>query len=137
MVKQWGTLSRHFDDTKVASAKISIEAEIKLPELIQAAVKWVFDRAKWVDGPVAAGNNEAATASGDHGAATASGDQGAATASGRHGKVMGVDGNALFLVHRNDDGEITHVWADIVGRDGIKPDVWYTLDENGVPQEIE
>jgi hypothetical protein len=85
VVKQSGSLSRHGDDTKVASARITIEAELKLPELIQAAVKWVFDRAKWVDGPVATGANEAATASGDQGAATASGYQGAATASGDQG----------------------------------------------------
>jgi hypothetical protein len=85
LVKQSGSLSRHDEDTKIASARITIDAEIDLTGLIQAAVKWVFARAKWVDGPVATGDYEAATASGDHGAATASGDHGAATASGDHG----------------------------------------------------
>ena len=35
------------------------------------------------------------------------------------------------------DGVLGHVWAGIVGRDGIKPDVFYRLDENGKPQEVE
>jgi hypothetical protein len=85
IVKQHGPFDRDGGDTKVASARISIEAELRLPELIQAAVDWVFARAKWTDGPVATAPNEAATASGDQGAATASGDQGAATASGTRG----------------------------------------------------
>jgi len=85
VVKQSGELCRHDEDTKIASAKITIEAEINLPQLIERAVKWVFDRAKWSEGPVAIGPNEGATASGDSGAATASGYRGAATASGNSG----------------------------------------------------
>ncbi|MBN9078564.1 MAG: hypothetical protein J0H84_20340 [Rhizobiales bacterium] len=90
-------------DTKIATAEITIRAELKLPELIAAAIKYVFDRAKWVDGDhtdqdgegvrskkeggaaTASGIRGAATASGDWGAATASGDWGAATASGIRG----------------------------------------------------
>jgi hypothetical protein len=85
VVTQSGSLARHTDDTKVASAKITIEAEIQLPQLIERAVKWVFDRAKWSEGPVATGQNEGVTASGYSGAATASGYSGAATASGVRG----------------------------------------------------
>ena len=55
--------------------------------------------------------------------------------------MRGKDGSALFLVYRRDDysaqrGEILHVWAGIVGKDGIKADTWYALDENGRPQEV-
>ena len=130
VVELAGKTSRDGSDTKIAAAEITIKAEIKLPELIQAAVKYVFDRAKWIDGPVAKGPNEAATASGDHGAATASGYhgaatasgyqgaatasgyqgaatasgyQGAATASGTRGKARGTEGCALFLVERCDE----------------------------------
>ncbi|WP_417733093.1 hypothetical protein, partial [Rosistilla oblonga] len=80
-----GQVERHGSDGKIASAKITIEAEITLPELVGRAVQWVFDRAKWSEGPIAMEANEGATASGDQGAATASGDQGAATASGYQG----------------------------------------------------
>ena len=85
VVEMVGKTSRDGSDTKIAAAEITIKAEIKLPELIQAAVKYVFDRVKWIDGPVAKGPNEAATASGTRGAATASGTRGAATASGDQG----------------------------------------------------
>jgi len=73
------------DGNKIASAKITINAEISLGDLTKRAVEWVFKRAKWSEGPVATGHNEGATASGDHGAATASGDHGTATASGNQG----------------------------------------------------
>ena len=56
---------------------------------------------------------------------------------GFDGRVMGAAGNALFLVHRDsDNGEITHAWAGVVGRDGIKPEVWYRLDASGAPVEV-
>ena len=141
VVELAGKTSRDGSDTKIAAAEITIKAEIKLPELIQAAVKYVFDRAKWIDGPVAKGPNEAATASGDQGAATASGDQGAATASGTRGKARGTEGCALFLVERcdewgDDHGKIINVWAGVVGQDGIKPDTFYRLVD-GKPVECE
>ncbi|HMT13111.1 MAG TPA: hypothetical protein PKE19_00035, partial [Aestuariivirga sp.] len=62
-VAQFGDCSKA--DTKLASASITINAEISLSDLAARAVKWVFDRAVW---------SGAATASGDSGAATASGD---------------------------------------------------------------
>lgn len=141
-----GAMSRHDSDTKVTAAKITINAELSIGELTKRAIDWVFSRAKWSDGPVAAEPNGGATASGEQGAATASGYQGAATASdstsvahasGFSGKVRGVEGAALHLDRRNDNGIITHAWAGIVGRDNLKPMTWYTLDENGRPVECE
>ena len=84
----------------------------------------------------ATGDYGAASETGDYGAASSTGRHGAAIASGFHGRVMGAEGNALFLVRRNDSGEITHVWAGIVGQNGVKPDTWYTLDSNGTLEEV-
>jgi hypothetical protein len=92
----------------------------------------------------ASGESGAATASGESGAATASGWCGAATAnhataaamaSGYNGKARGVKGAMLALSERDNDGNILNAWAGIVGRDGIKPDTFYTL-KNGKPIEV-
>jgi hypothetical protein len=55
-------------------------------------------------------------------------------ASGHGGKVSGKVGCALFLVYRDfSTGTILHAWAGIVGRDGIEPDTFYTLNRDGQP----
>ncbi len=46
LVRQSGAIGRHSDDTKIASARITIGVELHLSELIERAVRWVFDRAK-------------------------------------------------------------------------------------------
>ncbi|KAF1692684.1 DUF7666 domain-containing protein [Pseudoxanthomonas koreensis] len=215
LVEQSGDLSRHSGDSKVASRRIKVVAEIGIPGLVKAAVEYTFKRATPSNTSVATAERESASATGYRGAASATGDQGAASAtgdrgaasatgnwgaasatgyqgaasatgyrgaasatgdqgaasatgdrgaasatgnwgaasatgyrgaasatgnwgaamsSGYAGKVMGKDGNALFLVERNDDYEIIATWAGIAGRDGIKADTWYTL-RGGVPVE--
>jgi hypothetical protein len=94
VVEQSGTLSRHDEDSKIASSRISIKAEISLTDLIKASVKYTMDRCTPAKGAEsdepnkvvkAEGKNKSCTASGNSGAATASGDSGAATASGYSG----------------------------------------------------
>ncbi|WP_322080550.1 DUF7666 domain-containing protein [Paraburkholderia bannensis] len=88
MVEQDGTISRHDEDSKVASSRIKIGVEIGLPGLIKAAVEYTMSRVKPIDPNSPAYSvdaNGAATASGYSGAATASGYSGAATASGTRG----------------------------------------------------
>jgi hypothetical protein len=112
-------------DTKIAAARIHIKAEISLPTLIQRAVEWVMARC----------TPEGETATGYQGAASATGYQGAAMSSGYGGSVMAAEGNAMFLAERDDDYKIVAVWAGIAGRDGIRPNVWYTL-KGGKPVEV-
>jgi hypothetical protein len=54
---------------------------------------------------------------------------------GHEGRAMGANGNALFLAERDDSYNIIAVWAGIVGKDGIEPDVFYML-KNGQPVKI-
>lgn len=42
-VKASGSISRHNGYSKVASATLTIEAELKLSELIKSAIKWIAD----------------------------------------------------------------------------------------------
>jgi hypothetical protein len=83
----------------------------------------------------ATGYQGAASATGYRGAASATGNQGAAMSCGYEGRVSGKQGCALFLTERNDDYEIIAVWAGIVGRDGVEPNIFYTL-KNGKPVAV-
>lgn len=119
-VRQSGQVDRDRTDTKIASARLTVTVELSLHEMTTRAVQWVFSRAK-------PENREHAT-----------GRQGAASATGSQGRVMGIDGNALFLVYRDPDtGEIIHAWAGIVGHDGVQAGVWYSLGSDGLPATVE
>ena len=139
LVEQSGQLSRHGDDTKVASSKIKIKAEIGIAGLVHAAVEYVNSRCGPVDpeSPASAtGDQGAASATGNQGAASATGYQGAAMAAGFNSRVMGAKGNALFAVYRKEDGSILHAKAAIVGEGGIKDGVWYSLNKHGEFVEV-
>ena len=130
-VEQTGTISRHDVDSKVASSKIKISAEIGLPGLIKAAIEYTFARSKPEGAASSTGDRGAASSTGYQGAASSTGKDSVAMASGCAGKAKGAIGCALFLVHRNDEYQIEKAAAAIVGKGGIKPDVWYTLNRSG------
>jgi hypothetical protein len=152
VVEQSGDLSRHSDDSKVASKSISIKAEISIAGLVKAAIEYTTSRCKPVDpeSPASAtgyqgaasatGYQGAASATGVRGAASATGYQGAASATGKasvaistgwSGRAQAAEGCAIVLAHRDDDGNIVHIRASKVGDNGIKPGVWYELDSYG------
>ena len=222
VVEASGDLSRHGEDSKIASSELKVKAEIDFAGLVKAAIEYTFSRSKpegekatgnwgaasatgnrgaasatgdygaasatgdygaasatgdWgaasatgnygaasatgYQGAASATGNRgaasatgyrgaasatgdygaasatgdygAASATGDYGAASATGDYGAASATGYRGRAMGKKGNALFLVHRDGEYEITHAWAGIVGQNGIEEGVWYTLGADGLP----
>ena len=145
VVRQGGTIDRHAEDSKIASSRLSVTVQIDIAGLVKAAIKYTLDRCTPAEGAhtdeanrsvSANGTRKSATASGYSGAATASGYSGAATASGFNGRARGAIGCALFLVHRDADRKITHAKALIVGRDGIKPDTYYRLDDGGNAVEV-
>ena len=77
------------------------------------------------------GDYSAASNTGFQSAASVGGKESVAIATGYQSKAMGADSCAIVLVYRNDDGEIVHIRASKVGENGIKPNVWYSLDKNG------
>ena len=115
-VEMAGATETHRDDSKVAVQRITIRAEISLPDYIDRCIKATFAAAKRVKGQKATGYR---------GAASATGYRGAALASGRRGKVMGVAGCFIAAVERDADWNIVSGACGIVGRDGLKPHAWY------------
>ena len=94
-VEQSGELSRDNDDSKVASSRIKIGAEIGLPGLIRAHIEYVKSHTttEHTDPERATAGDSGAATAGDRGAATA-GDSGAATAGCRGAATAGSYGAA-------------------------------------------
>ncbi|EGY5073484.1 hypothetical protein JBN63_003108 [Salmonella enterica subsp. enterica serovar Braenderup] len=183
----FGITNREEDgDTKIASASITIKAELTLPQFIQRGIEWIWSKidksleqqimcgyrsaatntgncsaatntgncsaatntgncsAATNTGNCSAatntGNRSAATNTGDWSAATNTGDWSAAEVSGSQsvaaafgieGKARASEGGAIVLCYRNEDGELIHIRASKVGENGIMPNTWYQLNEDG------
>ena len=152
LVEQSGEFSKNSDDSKVASTKIKIGAEISIAGLVKAAIEYTKERIK----PEcdATGDYGASSATGNCGASSATGYKGSAIAGdpesiaiawGYKGKAKGVIGSYLVLAdwEGNEDNFWTQEeWslkgAKMVRVDGekIKADTWYTM-ENGEIVEVE
>ena len=153
---------RSNDDTKIVGKKITIGAEIGIPEICKLTFEYVKQHCTNEHNaepgkPAVAGDHEAATAgyrgaatAGESGAATA-GNYGAATsrgesASGQNGlsvargngvKVKGGLGAVLVIVEENDNNYDIKEWkAVVVDGKTIKADTWYML-VNGELKEAE
>ena len=91
-VEGGGKIDKDCDGSKIACSEIKIGAEIKLDGIINAGVKFILDKVKWVNnkdtntGDYSAatntGNRSAATNTGNRSAATNTGDRSAATNTG-------------------------------------------------------
>lgn len=157
VVEQSGEISRHSDDTKVASTK----AEINIAGLVKAAIEYTMKRVnpeakadERQGASSATGYKGASSATGDYGASSATGYKGASSAGdsesvavawGYHGKAKGVLGSYLVLADwEGDEDDYWHqnLWqlkgAKMVQVDGkdIKPDTFYTM-RNGEIIEAE
>lgn len=128
-VEQSGELSRDADDSKVASTKIKIGAEIGIPGLVKAQIEWAkaHTTMEYTD-------PERATA-GDYGAATARGkasvgENGLAVARGNNVRVKGGLGAVLVIAEENKSDYDIKDWAAVlVDGETIKPDTFYMLKD--------
>lgn len=124
VVEQDGEFSRDSGDSKVASTKIKIGAEIGIPELVKAQIEWVKKSIDY-DGAIKKANespDEHATGLG-----------GIAIASGYGGKAMGAIGCAIVCCERGEwDGStypLLAVKSAIVDGEKIKANTWYSLQD--------
>ncbi|HHW2673840.1 TPA: DUF7666 domain-containing protein [Pseudomonas aeruginosa] len=91
IVKASGQLSRHDDDSKIASATLVVEAEISMPTMISRAIDWIMARLdssveQTVVGDTASntGNYSAASNTGNYSAASNTGNYSAASNTGNY-----------------------------------------------------
>ena len=152
LVEQSGTLSKHSDDSKVASTKIKIGAQISIAGLVKAAIEYTVKR---VNPEAKADESQgASSATGNCGASSVTGYRGAvevgdkeavAVAWGYKSKAKGVLGS--YLVFADWEGNESLYWiqeawslkgAKMVQVDGeiIKENTWYTM-VNGEIVEVE
>ena len=141
-VEQSGDMDRDTDDSKIASRKIKIGAEIGIPGLVKAHVEYINSK---IDNTCAAtntGNYSAATNTGYCSAATNTGYRSAASvtgrdsvaiATGRNSKVLGSIGcwlvAAEYGAFDGEDYPLLCVRTAQVDGVEIKPDTWYTLKD--------
>ncbi|EEJ6417251.1 hypothetical protein Z138_001691 [Salmonella enterica subsp. enterica] len=198
----FGITDREEDgDTKIASASITIKAELTLPQFIQRGIEWIWSKIdKSLEQQIMCGNRSSATNTGDRSAATNTGDWSAATNTGNwsaatntgdwsaatntgnwsaatntgdrsaatntgyrsaatntgdlsaaevsgsqsvaaslgiKGKSRASEGGAIVLCYRDKNGELIHIRASKVGENGIMPNTWYQLNEDGEFVECE
>jgi len=82
ITEQHGDISRHSEDSKVASRSIRIKAEISIPALITAAFEFIKTRCDPAAEQHAMGDSSASSATGDSSASSATGDSSASSATG-------------------------------------------------------
>ena len=94
-VEQSGDISRHDDDSKIASTKMHIGAQLNIAGVVNAAIKYTKEKVKTtcIESKVATAGDYGAATAGYRGAATA-GDYGAATAGGYGAATSGGYGAA-------------------------------------------
>ena len=103
-VEQSGEIQKHNDDTKVASTKIKIGAEISIAGLVKAAIEYTVKRVKKDaesdekhGASSATGYCGASSATGYKGASSATGYKGASSATGYCGASSAEDKDALAV----------------------------------------
>lgn len=122
------------DDTKRVGKRIKIETEIGLKGLIEAGVKFVFDKCEGATEQAASGWSGNAAASGEYGNARTR--NGVAAAIGFEGKAMGDEVGSYIVLSdwrfENDEWKLYGVKARKVDGKHIKPGVWYTIKDGKV-----
>ena len=104
-VEQSGDISRHDDDSKIASTKMRIGAQLNIAGIVNAAIKYTKEKVEktCIESKSATAGNRGAATAGDRGAATA-GDRGAATA-GDSGAATAGDRGAATSRGKSSTGE--------------------------------
>ena len=101
VVEQSGDLQRHGDDSKIASASITISAELKLPDFVKSCVDWLLKTCS-VGTEAASGYGSQLAASGDGSRLAASGDRSRLAASGYDSQLAASGYDSQLAASGND-----------------------------------
>ena len=128
-VEQSGEIDKDSNDSKIASTKIKIGAEIGLSGLINAGVNFILERAKSQERNT--GSRSAATNTGSRSAATVGKGDSVAIATGYHSKARAGLRSAIVLCERGEWNGSTYplinIKAAIIDGEKLKADTFYTL----------
>lgn len=134
-VEQSGDMARDGSDSKVASRKMRMDAEIGIPGLAKAHIEYVkaHTTTEHTDPECATAGDYGAATAGDYGAATSRGSasvgaNGIACARGNNVRVKGGLGAILVIAEEQPtDYNIAHWKAVEVDGETVKADTWYRL----------
>lgn len=142
VVELGGEVSRCDDDSKIAAARITISAEIALPQIISDGVAYLMGLCKDAfalkPGVDASGYGSQLAASGDGSQLAASGYDSQLAASGENCVCVAASlgstaragaGGAIALTYH--DGERYRIAVAYVGEGGIEPHVDYRVTDSG------
>ena len=138
-VKASGSISRHKNDSKIASASLTVESELQLPEFISNAVKWIRNACTtkelaasgYSSKLAASGEGSKLAASGDGSRLAASGDSSIAMAASVNCSAMAGKNGCIVLSRWVEDEKRYRVSVGYEGENGIKAGVLYELDDSG------
>ena len=141
-VTQGGELDRHGDDSKIAAGRITLDAELRLPDMVNDAIKWVIaatkgkkDRDKDSAKIGSSGDCARIGSSGYSAKIGSSGYSAQIDATGKAATIACAGKNST--ARADADGAICLAWFDgkrtrfavgYVGEGGIEAGVWYRAE---------
>ena len=134
-VEQGGEIDKSSDDSKVASTKIKIKAEIGINGIIKAGVRFILDHVKFdTDKKFNTGYQSAATNTGYQSAATVGKGGSVAIALGYNSKAKADIGSAIVIAERGEwNGDaypLFNIKSAIVDGVKLKANTFYTVRNN-------
>lgn len=136
-VEQSGDISRNGDDSKIASTKMHIGAQLSIAGIVNAAIKYTKEKIETtcIESKAATAGDCGAATAGDRGAATSrgkssTGENGLSVARGNGVKTKGGLGSILVIAEEEQNSYKISSWkAVVVDGVNIKADTWYTLKD--------
>ena len=122
-------------DSKICGKRIKIGAEIGLKGIVEAGVKFIFDKVDWKNSKISnSGDCSAATNSGNCSAAEVSGKDSIAIVTGYESRAKAALGCAIVIAERGKWNGTTYplinIKSAIVDGFTVKADTWYTVKDN-------